>query len=371
MQPDTDNAMTSQTESRRKFLLPGIVALVVLLALPKMVSLFDTAQSGSTLRGMREQNVQVQTEILRAVRLGERVTTIGTILANEEVEIRSEIAGKIQRIFFREGGRVRKGDVLLKINDDELQARLLSARSKRELGDQLLERQRQLFEKNLISAQEYDAAVNEANVVRGEAQLIEAQLSKTEVRSPFDGMIGLRFVSEGSYISPATPITTLQDYGVVKIDFTFPEKYAASVRKGDKIAFTVQGSGGQFMGSIYAIAPKIDPATRTIRMRASSTNPGGELLPGAFANIQIQLREKTTLMAPAFALVPDLKGQKVFLLKSGRAEERRVHVGTRTDDRVEITDGLTEGDTLITSGILQLRPGMPVLTAASGQEGTR
>jgi len=348
------------------WLVVGAIAVLVALALPKVGSLLGNSNSNKIndpANAPRDQRMPVRMEVIRAEKMSDKVATVGTILSNEEVEIRSEISGKIEKIFFKEGGKVRKGDALLKINDAELQAQLLRAQYRQAIADQQAERQRQLFEKKLASQEEYDIAVNQLNIAKAEAQLTQAQIGKTEIRAPFHGMIGLRYVSEGSYLSPATRITTLQDNSPVKIDFTIPEKYAGSIKIGDKINFTVQGVSPQFAGSIYAVESKIDPATRTLRLRGLSPNPDGVLIPGAFANVEIVLKEKETLTIPSFALIPELKGHRVFLYKDGKAESQSVEIGARTDERVEITQGAQAGDTLITSGILQLRPGMAVRLA--------
>lgn len=340
-------------------ILLGIAIVLIALALPKINLSGKDAKNGET-GSSRDQRVQIRTEVIRSEKISGKVHAVGTILSNEEVEIRSEINGKIEKIFFKEGSRIGKGDLLIKINDDELQARLLSARYRQELSAQQEERQRSLFEKKLASQQEYDTAVNNLNVIKAEVQLIQAQIDKTEIRAPFDGMIGLRFVSEGSYLSPANLITTLQDNNTVKIDFTFPEKYAGIINHGDKITFTVEGSKEKFEGSIYAIAPKIDPVSRALRVRAASPNTRRALVPGGFANVEVSLKESVGLTIPSFAIIPELKRHKVFLLKDGKAREQVVEIGTRTDDRVQITKGLQAGDTLIISAMLQLRPDMPV-----------
>jgi membrane fusion protein (multidrug efflux system) len=234
------------------------------------------------------------------------------------------------------------------------------AKYRQALAEQEAERKRQLFERKLASQEEHDVAVNELNIVKADIQIIQAQIAKTEIRAPFDGVIGLRYVSEGSYISPTTRITTLQDYNSVKVDFTVPEKYARQIRRGDRISFTVEGAAQKFAGAVYAVEVKIDPATRTLHIRALSPNPYGVLIPGAFANVEVGLKEKETLTIPSYALIPELKGQRIFVYKNGKAESQSVEIGSRTDEFVEVTHGVQAGDTLITSGILQLRPGMVV-----------
>ncbi len=350
-------------KTKNVWLVVAAIAVLGALALPKVGSLWGNANSkkdNEAGSSTPDQRMPVRMEIVRAEKMGDKVATVGTILSNEEVEIRSEISGKIEKIFFKEGGRVKKGDMLLKVNDVEPQAQLRRAQYRLAIAEQEAERQRQLFEKNLTSQENYNNAVNELNIVKADVQLIQAQIGKTEIRAPFDGVIGLRYVSEGSYITPTARISTLQDNHPAKIDFTIPEKYAGSIRIGDPIEFTVQGVSRKFAGRIYAVEAKIDPTTRTLRLRGLSPNPDGALIPGAFANVEIVLKEKETLTISSFALIPELKGHRVFLFKNGKAESQSVEIGSRTDERVEIMQGVQVGDTLITSGILQLRPGMAV-----------
>jgi membrane fusion protein (multidrug efflux system) len=350
------------TKRKRTVIILGAVVAVIALALPKILpSGSSGSRSGSNMAASsRDQATPVRTIVIRTEKLGGKVTTVGTVLSDEEVEVRSQVSGQIQRIYLTEGARVNKGDLLVKINDDELQAQLLRAHSRQAIAEQQANRQRQLFEKQFVSEEEYNNAVNELNIVKAEVQLLEAQIEKTQIYAPFDGTIGLRFVSEGSYISPATVITTLQDKSRVKIDFTIPEKYAGEIKVGDRIMFRVQTRPEVFDGRIYSMDAKVDESTRTLRVRARAPNPKGVLLPGSFANVEVILNEREALTIPAYALIPEVRGHKVFLYKSGKAASQPVEIGIRTEERVEITEGLQAGDTLITSAILQLRPGMSV-----------
>lgn len=240
---------------------------------------------------------------------------------------------------------------------------MLRAEARKAIAAQNAERQRQLFEKEFVSPEEYNTIVNELNIANAEVQLIKAQIDKTEIRAPFDGTIGLRFVSEGSTISPTTVITTLQDNSRMKIDFSIPERYASELNVGDRITFRVQTRRDQFEGRISSLDARIDQTTRTLLVRAVARNPGGLLLPGSFATIEVRLNERSTITIPAYALIPELKGHRVLVYRNGTAQSQPVEIGNRTDQRVEIVAGLSPGDTLITSAILQLRPGMRVQLA--------
>jgi membrane fusion protein (multidrug efflux system) len=230
-----------------------------------------------------------------------------------------------------------------------------------ELAERAEARQKQLLSDGVISKETYDVALGELNVLRAELQLIEAQLEKTEVRAPFGGVIGLRWVSPGSYLSSQTRIASLNDLDPVKLDFTVPEKYSALLTVGEEISFTVEGSDRDFPGTIFAIEPSIDPQSRSLRMRARCPNSEGILVPGAFANVDLVLRSiPDALTVPSIAVVPELGGKKVFVYEDGRAQPRSVSTGIRSDVEVQVTDGLSEGDLVITSGILQMRPGLEV-----------
>ena len=335
-----------------------IVVILALLIIPKLGS----AGNSDDPRGFAGAGpVPVKAHILKPQRLDNNVITTGTLLANESVELKSETAGKVVKILFKEGSRVNKGDLLLKINDEELQAQLLGAKSALNLAEDNMARAQKLLEKQGISQQDYDAAANDLNVKKANLDLVKAQLDKTEIKAPFEGVIGLKYVSEGSFINSSTVIASLQDIDPVKIDFSIPEKYAGFVHIGDKIKFSVAGSGNSYSGTVFAIEPKIDETTRTLKIRAISPNTRGEILPGAFADVTLILKEiPDALMVPTQAIIPILKGQKVYLCRNGVVAQVEVKTGIRTDTEVQITEGLNPKDTVITTGILQLAPGMPV-----------
>ena len=300
-------------------------------------------------------------KVLHPERNDNRIASTGTVLANEEVEIRSEVQGKIRRVAFKEGGRVKKGDLLVKIDDAELQAQVLRTQYQRKLAEDNEYRMRMQLKIEAVSQKDYDQAMSELNMAKAGEQLLRAQLAKTELRAPFSGVLGLKFVSEGGFVSPATRITTLQEINPVKLDFSIPGKYAGRVKPGQAIRFTIQGSDMVHEGKIYAVDPRIDPETRSLQLRALCPNPDEKILPGSFAAVEIPFEAvDSALMVPTEALSADGRGAKVFLYRDGKAEPRPVQAGLRTDSAVQITSGLSAGDTVITSGIVQIRPGAPV-----------
>lgn len=348
--------------STLKRLLGGLAVFVVLAALayPKVKPLFEGDENeGGQQSG--QSSLMVDAVELRPTSVQDKIFATGSILANEEVELRSEVSGKITDIYLEEGKTVEHDQLLLKINDSELQAQLQRARYRLDLATERESRQRKLLEKGGISQEDYDATLNEVNVLKSEIQLIQAQIDKTEVRAPFDGRVGLKYVSDGSYITPTTRVASLQNINPVKLDFSVPERYVNRVSVGDKISFTVQGTDKTFEGEIYAIEPKIDSQTRTLQLRALSDNEEGLLVPGAFANLELILETiDNALMIPTIGLIPEVQGQKVFLYRDGLVVEQRVQTGIRTPERVQIIEGLEPGDTVLTTGLLQVRDGMSV-----------
>jgi membrane fusion protein (multidrug efflux system) len=345
------------------------LAIIAALAVPKVLPLLDEEQPDATAG---EKILRVRVHEVIPTNLAERLATIGTVRADEEVDLVSEISGKVFAIHFEEGGAVAEGQLLLKIDDSEILAERQRALYRVDLARRAEARQQQLLDDGVISSETYDLALGELNVLQAELQLIEAQLEKTEIRAPFGGVIGLRWVSPGSYLSSQTRIASLHDLDPAKIDFSVPERYSGLMRIGDEITFTVEGLERVFTGTIYAIEPNVDTASRSLRMRARSPNGDGALLPGTFANVDIAVRSASdALTVPAIAVIPELGGKKVFVYDDGKAVPRTVTTGIRNDRAVEITSGLEEGDLVITTGILQLQPGLEVKlddTATDGAE---
>ena len=346
---------------KRVLSIAGIILVVALLAWPKVKGYFSNENKSSAPAARSASVLQVEAFIVKGDTVENNIFTTGTLLANEDVELSSESSGIVRDIYLTEGAEVKKGDLLIKINDSDLQAQLNRAKFRLNLAEDREWRQKQLLEKGGISQEEYDATLNEVNVLRAEVALIEAQIDKTEIRAPFSGRLGLKYVSDGSYISPNSRITTLQDIDPIKIDFSVPERYAAQVEVGTKVSFHVQGIEETMIAEVYAKEPSINTETRTLQVRARSENTDGKLLPGAFADLELTLSTiDDALMVPTISLVPELEGQKVFVVKNGKVEPHSVQTGLRNDTRIQILDGVQPGDTVLTTGLLQVRPGMPV-----------
>ena len=300
--------------------------------------------------------VRVSPEALRDV-----ITVNGSTMPNEEVSITSEVPGKITKILFKEGSLANKGDRLIQLDDEELNAERERLVVQRNLNEKIAERLEALYQKEGVSLQEYEIAVAEVEKVKAELSLIDAQLEKRVVLAPFSGRLGLRLVSEGSYLSPGTPIVNLVSTNPIKLDFNIPEKYSQLAGQGTKVTFRLDGDERDYPATVIAKEPQIDSDTRTLRLKASAPNPSGKILPGAFANVTVDLREfGEAILVPTQAIVPEMNTQNVYVYRSGKAEKLEVQTGLRRESLIQVTEGLSPGDTVITTGLLQIRPGADV-----------
>lgn len=305
--------------------------------------------------------VSVDVMVLQPRTLHDRINTTGTLLANEEVELRPEISGRVIGVHFQEGTRVQKGALLLKINDSELQAQLVRKESEEKLAASDESRKRSLFEGKAISQEEYDKSLNALRIVQADMNVTKSLIAKTEIRAPFDGVIGLRYVSEGGYVSPNMLAATMQDIDPMKVEFSVPEKYAHQLRDGLEIAVHIGEEPVEYKGTVYAVESKIDPGTRTIKARARIPNPDGRLIPGSFARVDITLAEiPNAIVIPTSALIPELNGAKVFVCENGVAKSIPVETGLRTERDIQIISGLHASDTLVVTGLLQLSDGRKI-----------
>ncbi len=344
--------------------LPLLVLVILgLILVPKFLAKNDKPDADKK-QGQNQQSQQISVEgfIIKFETLDNDIKAIGNIKANEEAEIRSEISRKIRGIYFKEGTYVRKGSTLFKLDSDDLTARLRRQQVDERLAVTKLDREKQLIEKGLTSQEDYDVMETTLEQIRAEITITRIDISKTYVRAPFSGIIGLRNVSNGAYVTPQIVLTTMQDVSKVKVDFSIPEKYIYLFKKGQKINFKVDGIDGEFEAEVYAYEPKVENDTRSLVLRAITINPGKKLMPGTFANVTFLVSEsKDAMMIPTEALIPKLKGQSVYLLRDGKAKLTDVDIGVRTESLVQIvSESIKPGDTIITTNILRIKDNSPV-----------
>ncbi len=299
--------------------------------------------------------------IVKSETLNNGIFATGTVIASEMVDLKPEVSGKIVELNIVEGKSVSKGQLLIKLNDVDLQATMKKLQAQLDLTDQSEKRLRKLLEVKGVSQDEYDAITNQINNIKADMEFTQAQIAKTELRAPFNGVIGLKSISKGAYITASSQVATILVLNPVKIDFTIPEKYANAVQVGDNIGFSIEGIKDKFAGKVFATENQIDPETRTFKIRATAANPNGKLKAGAFVKVDFSLKEiNNALMIPTEAMIPVLKGQQVFVSKNGIAKPVQIDVGMRTDVKIQATSGLSMGDTVITSGLMGIKEGVKV-----------
>jgi membrane fusion protein, multidrug efflux system len=344
-----------------------ILLLLIIIFYPKMKPLFQKGNkgalpvSGQGIRGQGVQKLLASGYLIVPTRMFELIYSTGTLLPDEEVELSFETSGKIINIYFSEGTRVKKGDLMAKINDKPLQAQLQKLQVQRKLTSDKEFRERQLLERGATSRESYDQIVGEIQVIDADILLTQARIAETEMHAPFDGIVGLRMVSEGFYATTQTKIVRLVKISPLKIEFSVSERYAGEVTPGFPITFKVDGMPQTFSANVYAVEPKIDVNTRMIVVRALYPNRNEELKPGRFVSVTAQLSEISKAVSiPAEAVIPEMEGEKVFIFRNGKAEQRRISIGLRTESHIQVHSGLDFGDTLLTTATLQLRDGIPV-----------
>lgn len=339
-----------------------LIALIVfgIIVIPKLIN--RNKKEISAKPSGKNTPIKVSVFVAAVEPSSEFIKVSGNVLAMEEVELRSETQGRVVKIGFDEGTEVSKGQLLVKINDADLQAQLKRAISTQKLKSETEKRNKPLLEKGAISQEVYDNSFSELNAVNADVDLIREQIRKTEIRAPFSGSIGLRYISEGSYVTNASKIASIHTLDKVKLEFSVSEKYASRLTKGSKITFTVEGMDTTYLAQIYAIEPQVNAATRNVLMRAICDNKQHRILPGAFASIRVDLGLNTnTLMIPTQSVVPILKGHKVYVVHGDSATEKKVKIGNRNDTRIEIKEGLSPGDSVIVNGVMYMRQGSKII----------
>lgn len=289
------------------------------------------------------------------------IETTGSIIASEEADIRSEMAGKIKSIHFKEGSFVRKGDLLVRLEDDDLQAQWNKLKVDIEWAESQQKRNEKLFAASAITEEEYAQSVMNVKTLRASEDVIRASLRKTKITAPFSGIIGLRQVSEGAFLSTGDKVASIQNLQPLKLEFSVPEKYNPLITTGKTVDFNVSYHSDVLTATIYAKEPKMDPNTRSVLIRATFANPQNKIFPGSFAEISIPVgKSEDVILIPSEAYIPKQNGASVFVKRKGLVSAVDVRAGERTEKNIEILEGLMDGDTVITTGILQLKPGMPV-----------
>lgn len=344
----------------------AIVGVVVVVCAALAYNTFMPRENKDLKAAPQQQGKQSKTLAVRAVvikphALSDELAMSGSLIPDEEVSLAFETSGKITDIFFKEGSMVEKGQLLAKINDAPLQADLRRKEAQLRLMQDRVYRAKALLEKEAVSKEAFQEAEANLSALRAEIDGVKAEIAQTELRAPFSGIIGLRQVSVGAFATTQTAVATLTKRSPLKVEFSVPERYAGTLPDGAPLEFTVEGDLTPRQAKVYASDSRVDANTRTFTVRALYDNRDGKLVPGRYVNVRLTTREfDNALAVPSEAIVSEMGLDKVYLYRNGKAEPAEISKGLRTDALVQVVCGLHEGDTVITSGTMQLRAGQPV-----------
>lgn len=288
----------------------------------------------------------------------------GTIVANEYVELHPEVSGRLTYLNVAEGHAVAQGTVIARINDADLQAQLSKSRVQLDLAQKTADRYQKLLAVNGLNQADYDNALNQVNSLKADMQYTQTLIDKTVIKAPFSGVLGLRQVSPGAYVSAANIIVTIQQLSKVKIDFTLPEEFSDMIKKGQLVDVEVDAANQRRKKAmVIATEPQVNQATRNLKVRALLQD--GTANPGAFVKVFIDAGgNKKAVMIPTNSIIPDDKNNQVILVKTGKASFVNVKTGIRENNNVEIVEGIQPGDSVVVTGVLFARPKAPLKVRA-------
>jgi membrane fusion protein (multidrug efflux system) len=289
--------------------------------------------------------------------ISDNIEVPGSLLPGEETQIRAEVSGRITQLNIREGSAVQKGALLVKLFDRDLQAQLRKLEVQLQIAQKTQERQGELLKISGVSQQDYDLTALQVDNLKADIESVRISIDKTEIRAPYQGEIGLRNVSLGSYLSPTDIVATLRQVDQLKLEFSIPEKYIKSISKGYKVKFRVDGGEKTHTATVMATESGVDQTTRTLRVRAIVNESHPELMPGVFAKVNLQLdKNSDALLVPTQAVIPQARNKQVILLRKDSAQFVVVETGLRDSAFVQVVSGLHAGDTVITTGLMAIRP---------------
>ena len=336
------------------------VVFYFFIIIPVFVACNAKKQAGAA--GPRQQGpILADGFVVQPQSVSENVEVPGTLLPQEETQIRAEVSGRVIKLDIPEGAMIPKGKLLVKLFDGDLQAQLNKLQVQLKIAEKTEERQGELLKISGISQQDYDLATLDVENLRADIMATQIAISKTEIRAPYAGQLGLRNISPGAYISPADIITSIRQVDDLKLEFAVPEKYAKNISKGYHVGFRVDGGSQLHNASVIATENSVDETTRTLKVRALVTESHPELVAGAFARVNLQLgRSDNALMIPTQAVIPQARNKEVILYRGDSIQFKVVETGIRDSAYVQIISGLQAGDTVVISGLMAIRPNSKV-----------
>jgi membrane fusion protein (multidrug efflux system) len=326
------------------------------------IALFNCT-SGTAEKNKVNKQVNMVSDIegyvVKPTVIDQTISVSGTLKPFEETVLMPDMAGRVVMINLQEGKFVKQGTLLIKLFDEDLQAQLHKSQAQLEIAEQTQMRQSELMKVNGISQLDYDQSVLQVHSIKADIEVLKVQIRKTEVVVPFDGVIGLRNISMGAEVTPSTSLATIRAVKQLKLDFSVPEKYSREVKTGTMVKFTIQGDDKKYDAIIMATEEGIDASTRNLKVRAVVNMNTASLVPGAFANVELRLDEnKNALMVPTQAIIPRERDKQLIVAKLGKAKFITVKTRVRQASMIEVLDGISPGDTIVTTGILFIKPGM-------------
>lgn len=357
--------MSDNKKSKKKTIITVIiiVLLLVFMAFFSQIKSWFSSEPNQTAMpiNVKRPPLNVNAQILKFENIEDMFRTKGLLIPDEEVDLTFETSGKITNIYFKEGTFVNKDDLLVKVNDAELQAELLKLQAELPLAKERVYRQKSLLDKDAVSKEAYESVTTALATLEAEIELVNAKIRLTELRAPFSGIIGLRMMSEGAYASPNSVISKLTKISPLKIEFSVNEKQANDIKPSTNIKFTIENDLKTYEANVYAVETSLDASTLSLKARALYPNTNGELKPGHSASIEIKLREiNNTIVIPSVAAIAEMGKDIAYVYRNKKAQQVVITKGMRTASSIQVIDGLHEGDTLIVSGVMQLRSDMDV-----------
>jgi len=311
--------------------------------------------------GQKPPVPKVDAYVVKKDTFTDKLMVSGNLVANESTNIQPEISGRLTMLNIREGAFVSKGTLLGKIYDGDLRAQLKKLQVQLDVQQNTVKRYEELLKINGVSQQEYDLIVLQTNNIRADIDVVKSNLTRTEIRAPFSGKLGLKMVSPGAFVSPQTVLTNIQQLDAVKLDFNLPEKYSSMVRMGQEVSFQTEGSAQTYLAKIIATEPGISENNRSLLIRSQVLGRDSRVIPGKFAKVSISFDpDPNAIMIPSQAIIPQARGKKVAILRNGEVSFEDVQTTARDSSKVLVSQGLQVGDTVITTGLMALKPGAKV-----------
>lgn len=344
------------------------IILIISITFTALVAFFflfkhftEKSENSSEKSAISKLQGQYEGIIVKSTELKRDLDVSGVVLPFDETFLTSEISGKIVKLNIQEGKAVKQGTLLVKLFDDDLQAQLKMLEVQLKIAKNNEQRMKTLLTAQGTSQQEYDASLLQVNNINAQIEILKVNIGKTEIKAPYDGILGLKKVSLGQYVNPSANIATIRATNNLKLDFNVPEAYSSMIKIGSTVNFTISGSSETYSANIIASESSIESDSRNLAVRALVKGTIKGLIPGAFAKVKLNLEDaKNSKLIPTSAIIAQASEKKVYVIKNGLAQFITIQTGLRQESLIEVISGLNEGDTVLTTGLLFVKPNMPI-----------